>query len=60
MSQSFKARNRFITKYLNKLGGTRLLSTLSREFFKKELTKIKSQILAVTGTIKDEEEIDFE
>lgn len=60
MSQWFKARNRFITKYLNKLGGTRLLSTLPRDFFTEELTKIKPQILAVTGTIKEEEEIDFE
>lgn len=60
MSQWFKARNRFITKYLNKLGGTRLLSTLSREFFKEELMKIKPQILTVTGTVKDDEEVDFE
>lgn len=60
MAQSFKARNRFITKYLNKLGGSKLLSTLPREFFKEELTKLKPQILAVTGTVKDDEEIDFE
>lgn len=59
-SQYLKARNRFITKYLNKLGGTRLLSTLSRDFFKEELMKIKPQILAVTGTVKDDEEVDFE
>ena len=58
--QSFKARNRFITKYLNKLGGTRLLSTLPREFFTSELTMIKPQILAVTGTLKDEDESEFE
>ena len=60
IEQSFKARNRFITKYLNKLGGTRLLSTLPREFFTSELTKIKPQILAVTGTLKDEDEDEFE
>lgn len=60
MTQWFKARNRFITKYLNKLGGTRLLSTLPREFFTEELTKIKSLILTVTGSVKDEEETKFE
>lgn len=60
MKQSFKARNRFITKHLNKLGGTRLLSTLPRSFFTEELTKLKPQILAVTGTVKDDEDVDFE
>lgn len=60
LRQSFKARNRFITKHLNKLGGTRLLSTLPRSFFTEELTKLKPQILAVTGTVKDEDDVDFE
>lgn len=60
MNQSLKARNRFITKYLNKLGGTRLLSTLPRSFFTEELNKLKPQILAVTGTVKDDEDVDFE
>lgn len=58
-SQYMEARNRFITKHFNKLGGTRLLSSLKREFFKEELNRIKSQILAVTGTITDEEDEDF-
>ena len=59
MTQSFKTRSRFITKHLNKLGGTRLLSTLPRGFFTEELTKLKPQILAV-GTVKDDEDADFE
>ena len=58
-SQWFKARNRFITKHFNKLGGTRLLSTLTRDFFTEELNRIKTQILAVTGTVKDEDDEDF-
>lgn len=60
MAQAFKARNRFITKYLNKLGGTRLLSTLPRSFFTEELTRLKPQILAFTGTVKDDDDVDFE
>lgn len=57
-SQWFKARNRFITKHFNKLGGTRLLSTLNRDFFKDELNRIKPQILTVTGTVKDDDDED--
>jgi hypothetical protein len=44
-----KTRNRFITKYLNKLGGSRLLSSLPRQAFYDELTRIKPQILAITS-----------
>ncbi|MCH5222936.1 MAG: hypothetical protein J1E82_02755 [Muribaculaceae bacterium] len=57
-TQWFKAKNRFITKHFNKLGGTRLLSTLNRDFFKEELTRIKPQILTVTSTVKDEDDED--
>lgn len=53
-------RNRFITKHLNKLGGSRLLSTLPRDFFYNELTRIKPQILAVTSTVESDSESDFE
>lgn len=49
-------RNRFITKHLNKLGGSRLLSTLPREFFYDELTRIKSQILAITSSSDEDME----
>lgn len=49
-STSFKDKNRFITKHFNKVGGTRLLSTLPRDYFYEELCSIKSQILAVTPT----------
>jgi hypothetical protein len=56
-----KSRNLFITKYLNKLGGSRLLSSLPREAFYNELTRIKPQILAITSyslsdDVDDEEE----
>ena len=44
----FKYKNRFITKHFNKIGGTRLLSTLSRDYFYNELSAIKDQIHAVT------------
>ena len=54
--QWFKPRNRFITKHFNKIGGTRLLSTLPREFFKNELLRIKPQILEITGSSKEDEE----
>ena len=57
-NQCFKLRNRFITRHLNKLGGTRLLSTLNREFFTEELNRIRPLILAVTGTVKEENEED--
>ncbi len=60
MSQFFKSRNRFITKYLNKLGGSRLLSTLDRNFFKAELTRIKPQILAVTSNYREDESEGFD
>lgn len=46
--QNFKFRNRFITKHLNKLGGSRLLSTLPRSYFYEELERIKPQIMAIT------------
>lgn len=48
MASFFKERNRFITKHFNKLGGTRLLSTLPREAFYSELEKLKPQILQTT------------
>jgi hypothetical protein len=57
----FKSRNLFITKYLNKLGGSRLLSSLPREAFYSELTKIKPQILAINSTaLNDEDEVETE
>ena len=59
MKQAFKYRNRFITKYLNKLGGSRLLSVLPRDSFYDELSSIKRQILAVTsGPSGDEDNED--
>lgn len=59
MSQYMETRNRFVTKHLNKLGGTKLLSMLPREYFYNELMSIKDQILKVKGAAgKDDEDID--
>lgn len=61
MSQYFKPRNRFLTKHLNKLGGVRLLSTLSRTDFYNELLTVKEEVLAInryTQQDKDEEQIE--
>lgn len=49
-SNFFKDKNRFITKHFNKVGGSRLLSTLPREYFYEELNSISEQILSVTPT----------
>ena len=40
-SAFFKTRNRFVTKHFNKIGSTRLLSNLPREYFYQELRKIE-------------------
>lgn len=45
--EALRLRNRFATKYLNKIGGTRVLSCLDRQFFKNELLKIKPRLLAI-------------
>lgn len=50
MSQFFKQRNRFMTKHLNKLGGSRLLSTFTREMFYNEMCLIKDQVLAINSS----------
>lgn len=57
-SSFFKSRNRFITKHFNKIGGSRLLSTLPREYFYDELCRIKPLILEVFGTEKEMEDSD--
>ena len=54
-TQNLRPRNLFMTKHLNKMGGTRLLSMLPREAFKEELTRIKPQILEVTYASAKEE-----
>lgn len=46
----FKEKNSLVTKHFNKIGGTRLLSTLPRDYFYDELNRIKDQILAVTAS----------
>ncbi len=43
----FKAKNRFITKHFNKIGGTRILSSLPRSYFYDELCSITDQIIDV-------------
>lgn len=47
MEDSFEHRGFFIAKYFNRLGGTKQISFLPREFFKKELESIKGTILAI-------------
>lgn len=47
MGESFEHRGFFIAKYFNRLGGTKQISFLPREFFKKELESIKGTILAI-------------
>ena len=47
MEESFEHRGFFIAKYFNRLGGTKQISFLPREFFKKELESIKGTILAI-------------
>lgn len=49
MKSYFYEKNIFITKHFNKVGGTRLLSTLPKEYFYEELTNIKSRIQSVTS-----------
>lgn len=57
MSQYMENRNRFVTKHLNKLGGTKLLSMLPREYFYNELINIKEQILEVKGTADNDDDV---
>ena len=49
MDVAFEHRGFFIAKYFNRLGGTKQISFLPREFFKKELESIKETILSVTS-----------
>jgi len=59
LSQAFKYRNRFITKYLNKLGGSRLLSTLPRESFYNEFkSNLNLQIMLVNASTYKDDSID--
>ena len=46
-SNFFRQRFRYIIKYFNKLGGTRQLVSLDRDFFYSELKKIRAQIMAI-------------
>lgn len=47
IEEGFEHRGSFIAKYFNRLGGTKQISFLPREFFKKELESIKGTILAI-------------
>lgn len=60
MSQSFKFRNRYLTKHLNKLGGTHLLSILSREIIYGELLSIKDEALKINISSSKETEYEDE
>ncbi|MCM1452753.1 MAG: DUF6339 family protein [Clostridium sp.] len=56
----FRERHIFITKYFNKLGGSRLLSALPREYFYNELLNLKDQIIEVAAPSNKSTEIDEE
>lgn len=47
--KAFEYRGLFIAKYFNRLGGSKQLSFLSRDFFESELDKIKDTILSITS-----------
>ena len=47
--KAFEYRGLFIAKYFNRLGGSKQLSSLPREFFRKELEKNKDTILSITS-----------
>ena len=44
---SMENTGRFITSYFNKLGATKQLAFLSKEYYKNELTRIKPEILKI-------------
>ena len=48
-NKAFEYRGLFIAKYFNRLGGSKQLSSLPRDFFKNELDKIKDTILSITS-----------
>lgn len=48
-NKAFEHRGFFIAKYFNRLGGTKQISFLPREFFKKELESIKGTILSINS-----------
>lgn len=45
----FVSRSMFITQYFNRLGATKQLAYLGKEFFKDELMKIKPNLLTITS-----------
>lgn len=53
LENSFEMRGRFIANYFNRLGATRELSALPRDFFKKECYNIKN----VLESIKSETDL---
>lgn len=48
--KAFDARGQYISRYFNMLGGTVNLSFMSKEYFKKELDKIKNHLLSIQST----------
>lgn len=58
-SEHFRPRFRFMTKYLNRLGGVKLLSAFPRDYFYNELMIVKDQILAqIKKDTRKETELD--
>ena len=50
--KGFDARGQFISRYFNLLGGTKVLSSLDRNYYKQILYKLKDRILDIE-TVKD-------
>ena len=52
-SESTKRRSQYITKHFNSLGAVRQLAYFNRDFFKKELEKIKGTLLNIRQNTND-------
>ncbi|MCC8119163.1 MAG: hypothetical protein LIP09_10535 [Bacteroidales bacterium] len=49
LSHAFDPRAKFISIYFNRLGGTKQLSSLNRDFFYSECERIKDRIMSITS-----------
>jgi hypothetical protein len=45
--KKFQEKSRFLTKYLNQIGGTKLVSYFDRNFFKTELQSVEEKIASI-------------
>lgn len=56
--ENFRPRFRFMTKYLNRLGGVKLISGLPRDYFYNELMMVKNQVLAIIDEESNRQDIE--